>query len=1195
VYLSKLEMLGFKSFANRTILNFEPGMTAVVGPNGCGKSNISDAIRWVLGEQSAKAMRGKKMQDCIFEGTDTKQRLGMAEVSLTLSDCEQELGVDYNEVTITRRVYRSGESEYLVNKSRCRLKDVQRLFMDTGIGTNSYSVMEQGRIDYILSARPEDRRAVFEEASGITKFKSDKKEALRKLEHTEANLLRLDDIIREVKRQIISLQRQAGKARRYKDLREEVRGLDIFLARKKIATLDEQLAQLKHKHSELGAQIASLREELQRREALLAEMRTKVDSAEQAIETAMRNESELRAQLNKNRELIDVNADRIEELKSLAERDSRDADSARANLAEHSQTLEKLVQELTDISAERDGARAELDRSMGVLREAEDQVEELGRQIHSLRSETIDLENRYSKLQNEQTEIDARERSTTIRRERLAAELSELESASSLQADARGKVAEQSEQLAETARQSSERLELLGGQRQQRRQHVEQLRAQIAQARSERAGIMAKIELLEDSEKQGEGFSGGARELLRNPAGLGLRTEAVIGSLADQLAAEPDYAKALEAVLRTWMDAVVMSDMDSAVAALTRLAEMECGSVRILAQNGRAGSPAPERPAMAESLIEHVEYPAAMKPLLENLIGNVFVVESLETARHLGRPDLVFATRGGKVFSGRGVLELWMSIDETANPLARRQKIREWQGQVAQMDARIAASESELESLNADEQSVAAQIDAERRQLEERRTAAAIAREELQRLEREIKKGAERLETVKYELAAIADSDSSTRDRRAQIQGEMENLRTRQSEIRENISNLNERLRSSEQRRSQLLGEVTDKRVAFTEKEQRFLNLQSRRENLSARVVELKHLIAERSAGIDSYQERIARLEGEVAKARDSIAPLEERAAACADELEQARAARSELHERMAATGRAADEQRGRIEELQSGLSRTEIQLTEQRMRRENIVERVSDDYNITPEAMLKEPAPQWEGGVEPSQEEIESKVFDIKDKLEKMGPVNLVAIEEHRELEDRHEFLRQQHEDLSNSREQLLSMIKHINKTTTEMFMKSFNSINASFQELFKEIFGGGSAQLELSEEGDILESGIEIIARPPGKKLQTVSLLSGGERTMTAIALLFALYEEKPSAFCLLDELDAALDESNIDRFLRVVQKFLQRSQFVVITHNQKTIAAADVLYGVTMEERGVSKIVSVKFHGKQLDLPVVSADER
>lgn len=1190
MYLSKLEMVGFKSFANRTVLNFEQGMTAVVGPNGCGKSNISDAIRWVLGEQSAKAMRGKKMQDCIFEGTDSKQRLGMAEVSLTLSDCEEVLGMDYNEVTVTRRVFRSGESEYLINKVKCRLKDVQRLFMDTGVGTNSYSVMEQGRIDYILSARPEDRRTVFEEASGITKFKADKKEALRKLEHTEANLLRLDDIIREVKRQIISLQRQAGKARRYQTMREELRGLDIYLARNKIEKLarDEEKLQKEHDASTCG--IREKRESLAKAETEASELRQRSTAAEERIESAMRAESDARAKLEKNRELIEVNADRIEELKQLSERDSRDAENARANLTQHEDTLRTLKQEIDQISAARDGARAELERSTALLRDVEDKVDEVGTKIHSLRSETIDLESRYSNLQNEVSDIDAREHSTTIRRERLNAELSELESSVEdygvRDCDLNSKVLD----LQAAVEKEVERLAALTDERKSRQERSEEIRSAVGSLRNDLSAQKAKIEIVRQSESQAEGFSGGARKLLSSPDELGLMANQVIGSLADHLVPAAGYGRALEVALRSWMDAVVMRDYSSALEALSKLAAAEAGSARMLSAEVLASDIERVVSKRGEAILKHVEFPQNLEKIAVNLLGRVFVVDRIDDSLLSEDPSLIFVTKSGEMFSACGFVELWMPTDEKANPLARKQLIRQWEAEVAEIQARVEQDESDLQAIVRDSQAASSRIDHVQQQLEERRTQLAIANEEHRRIKAEAKNASDRLDTVRYELKSIAENDSSTRERREAIKQEMQSLRTRQSEIRETISNQNEILRDSERERSKLLADVTDKRVAFTEKEQRFLNLGSRQENLSMRVDELKQLIEERAAGVDSYKARIANLQQSMDEAAASLSPLRDEVAGCAAELESARGERHEIHRVLTDTLSGIDAHRSAIDDLQSKLAQTDIALTEQRMRRENIIARVTEEYHIEESAIFNEPEPEWEGGVVPPQADIEERVAAIKHKLDQMGPVNLVAIDEHRELEDRYEFLRQQHEDLTNSREHLLSMIKEINKTTTEMFIKSFNSINDHFKELFKEMFGGGNAKLELSEDGDILESGIEINARPPGKKLQTVSLLSGGERTMTAIALLFALYLEKPSAFCLLDELDAALDESNIGRFLHVVGRFLEQSQFIVITHNQKTIAAADVLYGVTMEERGVSKIVSVKFHGKQLDLPEV-----
>ncbi len=1188
MYLSKLEIVGFKSFANRTVLDFGPGMTAIVGPNGCGKSNLSDAIRWVLGEQSAKAMRGSKMQDCIFDGADTKKPFGMAEVSLSMSDCEEILGVDYNEVTVTRRVFRSGESEYLINKRKCRLKDIQRLFMDTGVGTHSYSVMEQGRIDYILSARPEDRRAVFEEASGITKFKADKKESLRKLEHTEANLLRLDDIIREVKRQIGSLQRQAGKARRYKSMRAEVRGLDIYIARKKIGDLEQLIKTLQLHQTELNTKLEQSKKLLAENEQKATELRAGLLLIEREIETTMQAGAAAGSKLNKARELIEVNSDRIEELTHLSERDSHDVETARVHLNEHSASLKKLDSEISNTVKEHDTAKAELENSTRQLRESEDRVEEFSSQSHNLRAESIELESRFSALQNEQTDIDAKERSTTIRRERLNAELAELENSVADFGKRQKEMVAKIDELQVAVDEAVESLEHFSGHKRDRERSIDDLKVSIGEMRSELAAKNARIELLRESDNDDEGFPGGARSLLNNAEDLFIDKEKILGSLADLFIPHSGYVKAVEVALRSWLDAVIMSDMPSALRALIALTDQNAGSVRILTSTG-SKPPAPLKGSTPGiRLLENIDIPDNLCPLAERLIGNVMVVEDISEGKSNKECGAVFVTKSGQLFNANGVLELWMPTDEKANPLARKQLVREWEKETRTLSQKIETSQKKLTALNADSQSDSQKIEEARRSLEECRTNAAVARGEQQLIGQDNKQAHDRLETVRYELKAITETDSSARDRRGDIQKEMKTMRARQSEIRATVSELNEKLRDSEQRRSRLLSEVTDKRVAFSGQRQQVIHLRSRRDNLQSRISELEQLVQDRAAGIDSYKVRIENLENAIKSARESLNPLEAEARAHTEKLDETRMRRKEINDTLVALTNSVNSRREEIDNHREELSKTDVSLTEQRMRRENIVERVTEEYHLTPEQMTEEPEPEWDNGETPPQVATERRIAEIKAKIEQMGPVNLVAIDEHRELEDRFAFLKQQQEDLISSKEKLLTMIKHINKTTTEMFMKSFNSINEHFKELFKQIFGGGSARLALSEEGDVLESGIEIIARPPGKKLQTVSLLSGGERTMTAIALLFALYQEKPSAFCLLDELDAALDESNIDRFLHVVKRFLDKSQFIVITHSQKTIAAADVLYGVTMEERGVSKIISVKFHGKQLDLP-------
>ena len=1162
MYLKALEMVGFKSFAERTKLVFEPGMMAIVGPNGCGKSNVSDAIRWVLGEQSPKALRGGAMTDVIFNGTDQAKPLAMAEVSLTLTDCEAVLGTEYNEVTVTRRVFRSGEGQYFINKTPCRLKDIQRLFMDTGLGTNSYSVMEQGRIDQILSSRPDDRREVFEEASGISKYKADKKEALRKLEHTEANLLRLSDIIKEVKRQIISLQRQVGKAKRYKSLQDQLRACDVWLAKGRLGELDASLAALETELKTHAAREEELRVGVEQAETRAAELRQDMAAVEGRIAAAMDAASEASGALARARELIRVNQERAQELETLSQRDSRETESAKASLAGHRDELDALKKDLIAATDAHETARQELEQRQTALAAHDQETAAARKRLQDLRTEALDLETRLARLQNEWNEIEARERTDLLRRERFAAEKAEAERAVESYAERLSLMGTQRDQKQAGAEEAQRQVADLRQSQAARAEQSAALQKEMSKLASEAAAREAQVNLLARSRAEARGFPAGAKKLLEKAAVPGVDPQQVLGALAEKVRADKDHQLALEAALRAWLDAVVAQDAAAALEIAKHLQAAQGGAVRLLSAAG----------------------------LLRRLLGGVRVVPTAGDVPAEIPATLTYVTRDGIVARGDGSVEFWAPGENESNPLAREHQLAEWQEDLERLRREADAARTRAEALQQDETAARAALETAQAALENHRREMALAEGEIRMVEREAKQAAERAETIGWELEALTKKTGAGSQRRTEMAGEMETIRARQADVRAQTATDSEKLRQLEDERNARLEAATECRVALSGYKQQLDGLRARGEPLEARIRELESLIRERAAGIDSYRERVAALQQATQEAEAQIAPLEAEGTRRQAELAEARAQRESRNAELGRSDAELHAQRAELDAVREKRNGVDIQLARQRLHRQNLVERMSAEYSLQPADVLKSKEPEWEEGGQPADREaLETMVAEIRTKIQSMGPVNLVAIEEHQELEERFAFLSQQNDDLVNAKQQLLDLIRKINDTTTSLFTTTFNQVNENFQELFKQLFGGGNAKLVLVDEENVLESGIEIIARPPGKKLQTVSLLSGGERTLTAVALLFSLFKVKPSAFCLTDELDAALDDSNIARYLEMLKGFILSTQFIVITHNRQTIGRADALYGVTMEKRGISKIVSVKFHGEAEAKPV------
>lgn len=1182
MYLKRLDILGFKSFAEKTRLEFEPGMTAIVGPNGCGKSNVADAIRWVLGEQSAKALRGGKMEDVIFAGTDQQKPMGMAEVSLTLADCEASLGMEYNEVTVTRRVLRSGEGQYFINKAPCRLKDIQRLFMNTGIGTNSYSIMEQGKIDRILSSRPEDRRAVFEEASGITKFKADRKEALRKLEHTEANLLRLDDIIREVKRQIISLQRQAGKARRFQTLREKLQAYDLYSSRLRLSELDQTLHTLQTRLTALHEQEEAMRSDIAGLEQTATDRKQALLQAEHSVNDIMEKGVQIRSELERLRESIRHHRERIQEFNDLSARDARDADEAKVRSEQQSVLFAQETQRLEQALAERDQADQALTLRAAELAEKQRQVEEINRCIHGLRSEQVQLDAAQAQQQNDLAKIDGEERQNDVRRERLIAETSETRRQLDLFKEKSQEMHRVVETLRETAEAANRALEEAGSLRKNKAEAMAELKRDLSELKQQASARQAQVNLLEKSREDQEGFPDGARRLMKRDAEVTPRADSVLGALAEQVQAQPGYDKALQTVLRPWMDALVLESDRDIRDTMTALERASAGAARLLRVDIQ--SPAPTAMDGHERLVDRLTIREPLQGLVSRLIGHVFVVEHLAEIPSPLPEGTAWVTRSGHLVHDLGAERTGEEDHAGTNPLARHQLLTGWTQELQGLRTRIGEKETALQEADQEESELDRLIEEKRVHLSQSRHELAGVEGEMRVLERQQQEAVKRLETTEWELKSLQERNAGQSDRRTGIADRIQQIRERQTAIRQSISEQTEALRQVELERQKIQSDVTELRVRSSEQRQMTSHLQQRIEQLTIRIDELNTLVQERSLGIDTYRSRIEDMQNAILTAEARLPPLDEQRAQTEKELEEVRRQREELTAQLAEVEQKLRELRTHQDDARERRSKTEIEVAQGTMRRQNLIERVTADYRVSEEEIEHCPEPAWEEETKPDREALETLIAELRAKIESIGPVNLVAIEEHAELEERYAFLTEQFNDLTNAKAQLVEMIKEINKTSTELFSTTFNQVNENFQGMFQQIFGGGTAKLILTDEGDILESGIEIIARPPGKKLQTVSLLSGGERTMTAVALLFSLYMVKPSPFCVLDELDAALDDANIGRFVTTVEGFLKESQFIVITHNRQTIAAASVLYGVTMEKQGISKIVSVKFNAEK-----------
>jgi chromosome segregation protein len=1275
MYLKTLEIHGFKSFADKTNFEFHTGVTGIVGPNGCGKSNVVDAIRWVLGETSAKALRGGEMADVIFNGTDKRKPVGMAEVVLTLAECEQALGVEYNEVAMSRRIFRDGRSEYRLNGTVCRLKDFQDLLAGTGIGRAAYSVMEQGKIDMLISAKPEDRRAVFEEAAGITKFKGQKKEALRKLEYTEANLLRVADIIAEVKRQMGSLQRQAAKAKRYQVVHKDLRILDTHLGHKHFTEYTAEKSETENQLISLMTQLNEIHQQVHAKESEVAETREAYHQIEATINTLRQQSGEHRSKIQAADSKIEFNRERVEELEGRIKRNEEDAAGSREMvgrqrgelaaadeqfavirstietrqfaLEEHQVQHNAIIPERQRLEMERRAIREQFRTFESEIANAEAKATNLSSQMSADKQ-------RHEALQHDRQTAAQEREGRQVEFDHLHRQIEELET---MRGDLEQKLKDSTNAITELRRQRDASVE-----------ELHSLQRQLTQRRS-------RLEVLNQIMEKGEGLELGTQNVMKGLDDPERIKAGIHGLVASNIEVEPHYITALEAALRDHLQAVLLSDSALSEEIINKLTEGRMGRTALVVQTMQGATPVSERQFLPNGAIawalDKVKPKPEVQPLMEHLLHNVLIVEDLATALRLKpqHADLTFVTMRGELLSAHGVLQGGAGKEEATSALRRETELRELRTEVERLDAEVIAKEEHIETL--------------RMRLEEHQREEANARDATQKnrestsqlqgkvsvVQRALQQASAKLDSLDWEQgqigARLSEAEASIQQHRevAQVASQqLEDTQARERELEMQIESVIRREVESTERLNEL-------KTALALETSALQNIERQKAPLAERLQELEASISRYENECFIWRQRIESASGENRRLTEELEGLREELTKIDTEGHATVARRNEVFEKVSAIENELNSLRQRQSTLGDHRSRAEVQQTRVELKLENLTNQIQERYHVSldafepdPHALLltineqrksrdrnlkrKATMSSREAAIEssapassasegdaaedsapdseapsaaevaedaetlssnvtaadlaevdallasnesaPDWDLVQELVADLRQRVESMGPVNLDAINEFEELEQRHTFLETQHGDLVKSKEELLQVIAKINETTKTMFRETFDQVRVNFRQNFKELFGQGSqADLRLENEEDPLESGIEIEAKPPGKKLQTISLLSGGERSMTAVALLFSIYMVKPSPFCVLDELDAPLDETNIGRFLTMLDKFIANSQFIVVTHNKRTMSRADVIYGVTMQEFGVSKPVGVRMTNEKVSL--------
>ncbi|MFA5176921.1 MAG: AAA family ATPase [Candidatus Omnitrophota bacterium] len=1064
MYFKKLELVGFKSFCNKTTLHFEPGITAVVGPNGCGKSNIFDSIRWVLGEQSAKSLRGSEMLDVIFNGTDTKEALGMAEVTLTFDNQARFFNFDNDEVAITRRLFRSGESEYLLNKNQVRLKDILDLLLGTGVGAESYSIIAQGKIDLVLSSRPEDRRLVFDEASGITKYKAQKRETTRKLEETEQNLLRVNDIVTEVKRQIGSLERQANKARKYREAFEELKGKEVnqaVLSRREFLGQKEEII---NKLKELQSDEESLLKVIHEQEAKIASRSSELKALEDNMLSVKNELMALENQVVRNNEHINFNKEKIKELGAASTYLEKQAEEIKAKLGFDEEKLNKVKEEYL-------GLKSVIESKSLVLAEKEEQINLLSLNIKNalskivnLKKEIMDLVVKISAARNQISEFASQEQVYLARKKRLEIDKAKVYEEKAIAEESLNKITQEADALKAAVE------ELL--------QKINGVKAELEKEKLSLGDMNKEIENLE-------------------------RERLTLGS----------HKEFLEKLKAKYLD---ISETMNAVVYLDKLPT-------------------------------------------EKTSGLVIKVSDFSS---LSDEDKAYLPANFKLTGEAKPIELdTQKIDE---------KIARIEEQLASLKNTKQAKEAGMEELNKNILTLQEALRSQEICLANKETSRLATLEQFNKVKEEEDIIVLELTDTQKELAVLESNIQSAKDT-------LNGLSNGQRLAEDTILKEEEGVSANSKLREELLVAITQVKTELESLNKRIVSDEATLNLLEDTYNRDKTNLENTTKQAEDACQKICSLDVEIKecelKVSDSAKAIEAKTVL----LEEAQAAYGRVSEGSSDVTAKIETDRQELDNIKNKLYELQMQDKDNDYKYAAIKERMLQAYKTdleTIEATLE--------GIDP--DALSREIAELKRRLDSYGTVNLVAIEEYDELKKRYDFLVQQQTDLVTAKESLHQAILKINRTTKQMFMETFEKVRGEFRNYFRLLFNGGDAQVYLIDEQDPLESGIEIICRPPGKKLQNVLLLSGGEKSMSAIALIFAIFKVKPSPFCILDEIDAALDEANVDRFSRVLQEFAKGSQFIVITHNKKTIVNANVMYGITMEHSGISKIVSVKFAEKK-----------
>jgi len=1177
--------MGFKSFADRAELEFEPGITAVVGPNGCGKSNIADAIKWALGEQNAKALRCEKMEDLIFNGGSSRRPLGMSQVSLVILNTDKKIDSEYTEIEIERRFFKSGESEYYINRNRCLLKDIHELFMDTGLGVNAYSIMEQGHIDLILNSSPQDRRLILEEAAGITKYRHRKKTALKKLENTEQNILRINDILHELEQQVASLKRQESRARTYQRYYSELKSLDTILSKRRYKSLSIELKEIDNKIAELGDKANLLSANATRLDAELEKIRLEISELDVKISDIRNQERKIQGKIEETESNLAVLKERRINIQQQKKRTLFEIERINERIHDQERQFDKLLAEKDELVETIKKQDDELKIAQSSADKLSKETQDSEKKIESLKAQIIDALNRKARLQNELTATESRLDYLSNRRERLTTSFEGFQTE-------RSQLQETIERLENEIADKEDKINSLSLKEEQLTSQIEKLRSESAEVEKgireleqRRSARSSRLQSLNELQKAYEGYGAGAKAVLKS------QNKGVISAVAEIIRTSAQYEIAIEACLGANVQAIITETLEDAENSLKYLIERKAGRAIFLPIDALKSNKADD--IKDDNIIARADqvviYDPKYSAVVDCLLSNSFIVKDIETAIALARKSddhAYFVTLDGQIVSSNRII-IGGTGTENIGLLRRSREIVDLKKEVAELDEKLNAIYKERDRIISNISSLQKEKDIVTKELQSERITHNGMQRDLSQYKQRLTRLEKEISVLNAEYSTLDKDMSELQDNKVKLSASITEIESQSEIIKSNIDELQLETQQKVRERDTILKICTDLRIQLASKRQQ-------EKSLLDNIASIEREKAQLLKALSNYQSSMAsdeRLEIEInEKISTDEKILEEifgERTKIETEVSTLETNRQNAYNNLTQNENIIRENRRELDQIKQDRYNLEVTKTQIQMNIDSLIAKMRERYGISLEELDDQPIIEIDGQStdesELTEEEIEKRISEVRTKMERLGPVNLTALDEYNRQKDRYDLMVTQRDDLIKAKESLYNIIQRINTESRERMKATFDSVNANFQELFQRLFGGGHGELVMVGEGDVLESGIEIVARPPGKKPQAISMLSTGERSLTAIALMFALFRIKPSPFCVMDEVDAALDDANIARFTNMLKEFSQNIQFIIITHNKRTMEIADVLYGVTMEESGVSKLVSLKMNDR------------